>query len=662
MTLKIIHKNNTSSGQAPAPSDLDIGEIGVNAADAKLYIEDTNGVVQEFISNFEQTGNGSVARSVESKLQDFVSVKDFGATGDGVTDDTTAIENAINSGTKIYFPSGTYIVDGLSISGDNKTFVGDNYRQTTIKAISSSGYGITLSGSQHVFQDLQFLGSSGTTNLIQTSGATYNLKFDRVRFFTCDVALDVQGNFYWSTFVNCYWKDCNTGVLSPNSQTLNAVTFSACTFWHASPTSPSTNDCLDVNGSEGITLQGCNAQNQGVKFTNCDGISISGGYWECYDRPAFDLTTSGASFEGIKFLPGSLIKIDANSAAKIQGLFVNFLAASSTTGVTCINNNNAVFFASRQLINLFPDTSCSTDAAAAALTYSPTASSATPAINGDGHVEFTMSSTQRNGFDLGESGGFYVKYKVTSGTAQLRATGGASNIITVDSTVDSDWRYYRTNAPAIYFQPTTTSATVVVDEFVACPGEVFVRGVNDVITKCQFEDGSAGGPSVGIGTRNTGLFQNSDGDLAFSVEGVEKASFTSSGDLILDGSQQGTKSVSLSNGSPVTVLSTAQPGFGVKTVEVTVNAIANGNCSRTAKFLWTVNGQLGSNTRQVDRIFISTSSNLNSSNRTFSDITATATTSGSDEILQITVTHGGAISFSSTGEIFYRTVTGTDFS
>ena len=30
MTLKIIHKNNTSAGQAPASGDLDIGEIAVD--------------------------------------------------------------------------------------------------------------------------------------------------------------------------------------------------------------------------------------------------------------------------------------------------------------------------------------------------------------------------------------------------------------------------------------------------------------------------------------------------------------------------------------------------------------------------------------------------------------------------------------------------------
>jgi hypothetical protein len=60
---------------------------------------------------FIQAGTGAVQRTVESKLQDMVSVKDFGAVGDGVADDTAAIQAALNTTSKaIYFPQGTYRV------------------------------------------------------------------------------------------------------------------------------------------------------------------------------------------------------------------------------------------------------------------------------------------------------------------------------------------------------------------------------------------------------------------------------------------------------------------------------------------------------------------------------------------------------------------------
>jgi hypothetical protein len=55
-------------------------------------------------------GTGAVASTVQTKLRESVSVKDFGAVGDGTTDDTAAIQAAIdaNGGKVIFFPLGTY--------------------------------------------------------------------------------------------------------------------------------------------------------------------------------------------------------------------------------------------------------------------------------------------------------------------------------------------------------------------------------------------------------------------------------------------------------------------------------------------------------------------------------------------------------------------------
>tara|TARA_R110000868_G_scaffold106180_1_gene291317 strand:+ start:723 stop:2747 length:2025 start_codon:yes stop_codon:yes gene_type:complete len=70
---------------------------------------------------FIQSGANAVAETVQDKLRQSVSVKDFGAIGNGSTDDTAAIQNAINSvrtGT-LYFPKGTYKVsDTINIGTD----------------------------------------------------------------------------------------------------------------------------------------------------------------------------------------------------------------------------------------------------------------------------------------------------------------------------------------------------------------------------------------------------------------------------------------------------------------------------------------------------------------------------------------------------------------
>ena len=55
---------------------------------------------------FSPTGTGAVDRTTQSKLREVVSVTDFGATGDGVTDDTAALNLAFAVGGAIYIPQG----------------------------------------------------------------------------------------------------------------------------------------------------------------------------------------------------------------------------------------------------------------------------------------------------------------------------------------------------------------------------------------------------------------------------------------------------------------------------------------------------------------------------------------------------------------------------
>lgn len=67
---------------------------------------------------------GGVARRIRDKLGDVVSVKDFGALGDGLVDDTLAFQAALSAAPAVYVPPGTYRITNTLTLGYGKTLYG----------------------------------------------------------------------------------------------------------------------------------------------------------------------------------------------------------------------------------------------------------------------------------------------------------------------------------------------------------------------------------------------------------------------------------------------------------------------------------------------------------------------------------------------------------
>lgn len=98
-------------------------------------------------SNSAGNLSGAVGRTVHQKLQEHISVKDFGAVGDGVTDDTaaiqTALDSALTSKKTVFLPAGTYCVkesssgSGYALLNKGVAMVGEGTFYSKIQALSS---------------------------------------------------------------------------------------------------------------------------------------------------------------------------------------------------------------------------------------------------------------------------------------------------------------------------------------------------------------------------------------------------------------------------------------------------------------------------------------------------------------------------------------------
>ena len=202
---------------APATNSLAVYIDGVNQIVTDSYIEtDTNtvtfvsglhdGALVKFTTAVPATGTatdasvvsyippftGGVATTVEAKLAQTVSVKDFGAVGDGVTDDTAAIQAAIDGiadGATLFFPVGDYVVSNLTIDKP-LVLVGDG-----VAAMAASGAGTYLAG-------VRITSKSGTTGYLfnvsagtvtNSEGHNFGVQFRNIYLFGRNRGDDVGG-------------------------------------------------------------------------------------------------------------------------------------------------------------------------------------------------------------------------------------------------------------------------------------------------------------------------------------------------------------------------------------------------------------------------------------------------------------------------------------
>jgi hypothetical protein len=222
-------------------------------------------------TGFDQTGYvaaETVSRDLVAKLDDFVNIRDFGAIGDGVADDTVAINNAlenlycvqVNNRTYriLYFPAGTYkITDTIKIPS-HANLIGEGIESTIIRLTSAVPTYVARTADSK-FQVDSAVGSTGGT-------APTNISIQNITFYNSAAnnvfALDYITN---SQFVNCSFK---AGLTAPVTSGTDA-----CVVGRGSSSYPTRNITFSrcqFNASKVGVRMDNDSYTSNINFTNCE--------------------------------------------------------------------------------------------------------------------------------------------------------------------------------------------------------------------------------------------------------------------------------------------------------------------------------------------------------------------------------------------------------
>jgi len=283
-TQKLYIGNGSVSEGAPAVGNTEILTEKTNIFDLLDQYEfkgNTDGTVQT-----GEFSNDPTLRTIQQRLDDIVSIKSFGVVGDGVTDDTEALQRAIdqiflNSGDKfnansrrtLKFEAGEYKVTGTIYIPPYANIIGDGPDKTIIKMYPDATE--LTPTAKPIFQTVGGDSTPGSYVMFSSMQSLYR----PVNIMISGLTLEVDQTV--STHVAIMRLDNTTESIIDN-----------CKFkgkWSAL-------DGLDVTQS-GIEFRGLGAlTSENVTVSNCQFTQLSVGVYSIYDTQTITLKNSLFTF------------------------------------------------------------------------------------------------------------------------------------------------------------------------------------------------------------------------------------------------------------------------------------------------------------------------------------------------------------------------------
>ena len=276
--------------------------VPITISDVVTFYSESNG---SSLIGYTQGSANAVSRTVQNKLQESVSVLDFGAVGDGVADDTASIQAAINSlsSGNLYFPIGTYKVTStisitapIQLIGEGWSVIssdvfgssqwtygtGSATYGTIIRSTVTSGYAFTFNNSSVVAYGLKnicIIGpGTGTSTGVQLGTSTRANEwtvFDNV--MVCNFYNGYEINFTLESSLGIKTRGCYNGIKLQNN--VNNCAFPSWEVTSSSSVGLFLQNCVQNNFYDGV-MQG----NTGIFLINADRTvevnSFYGAYFE----------------------------------------------------------------------------------------------------------------------------------------------------------------------------------------------------------------------------------------------------------------------------------------------------------------------------------------------------------------------------------------------
>jgi len=248
----------------------------------------------------------AVTRTASSKMSDILNVRDFGATGNGSTDDTAAIQAALTAaganGT-INIPAGTYLLSATLNALTNQQIIGSGVNSTIFRRFAN--YGNTLSFSNAgaaLIQGIWFyhgtMPATGFTTLTDKATTGAHIRFGDVQSaiiqdcwmwrLPYQIAID-KGSLV--NINNCHMQGCwnsfatsaaQEGVASINIGAVaytQLVDITNCYFSGSNSGAQTVSITTSDSGAQSVNFTGTNAGSlYGIYATTCEGLNITGCY------------------------------------------------------------------------------------------------------------------------------------------------------------------------------------------------------------------------------------------------------------------------------------------------------------------------------------------------------------------------------------------------